>query len=405
MAQGGSGIAAVERFIRRRRTLCVSILLSFVGIATGAASAAAILQHASPRAAAVIGAGVVVGVAAMALRMRHLGLALLTALAPLPGLMWAAPISGGVGFGWTPLLAYAVAFGIAVTCARVIVLRALGHADERYPGWSAAVASGIFVVLIVVWTWRPAIEPAAWQAAADVVLATASVLLLMPVGAWFLSFDERFVADANRAEERNGRVLESISLIATPRWGLSVTGIALVFVALGWFDAAADAVLSAGAAIRAAVSLSLVAVAVGALCRSWRDGFGAVIACAVVVLICLWGPAHHEPYQPIYVLEITTLAVFLILVGARRARSYRRRHAPSARARAIEDCGQAQVLAGIGAALVVVPGVALGHLGGAYPFGFLFAALGGLCFAPAVAASIEALLPYRRSVEDLYGKH
>lgn len=405
MAQDGSGLAAVERFIGRRRTLCVSILLSFVGIATGGACAAAILQHTSSRTVLVVGAGVVVGAVALAARIRHSGLALLTALAPLPGLIWAAPMNGGSSFGWVPVLAYAVAFAIAAVCARIVVLRVLGGEAERHPGWCAAAALGLFAVLAQLWTWRTAAQPAAWQAMADVVLASASALLLVPVGASFLIFDEQFIANANRAQERQQRVLETVSLIATPRWGLSVAGIALVFVALGWFAAFPAGVQDSGVAIRSAVSVLLAAMTVGALCRDWRDAVGAAVACVVVALISLWGPAHHDPYQPIYVLETVTLALFLILLPARRALSYRRRHEPSARARALEDCAPALVQAGVGAALVMLPGAAINVSGGAYAAGCLFAAAGAVCFTPAVAAAIEALFPRRQSVEDIYGKH
>jgi hypothetical protein len=416
MAGSGSGdgeaAGAAREFALRHRVLLLSLALSVLGISTGAALANSILGGASLGDAGLILAGAVLAAACSLLHTRHLTLAVLTAAAPLPGLIWAAPMSGDARFGVVPALAYAFAYAVAVVQAQTVLVRALDGGAPEHPFKPVAATAGLMAALSLLWFWRGVAGAAAFQAVLDVVLAVASTLIIMPIGEVFLHFDEMFVAAANRVRERRQRLFEMIAMIAVPRWGLSIAGIALIFVALAWFGAepAFSFVPFANAQVLFAVSLGLMFAVAVSICSGWREGFGATVAAALAGLVALWAFAaigKIAPTSPVGIVELVSLALFLAFCGARRAAAYRRLGDDSAiaRLRAVEDLGGPQLFAILGGIAVLLPFVVVDPANAAYAVALAFAGAGALGFAPALATACETLVPRRRSVEELYGRH
>jgi len=408
--QAGNGFGgAARRFYSRHHILVLSLTLSLVGVATGTASAAALLQNAAAREPLLFAAGALVAAGCCAVQTRHLALSLLTAVAPLPGLIWAAPLSGGSSFAFVPFVAYAFGFAIAAVDAQAIVIRALDRTATEQPWRAAAAAVGLAVVLAWMWFGGPPFGDAALQLAVDIALAALSVRILLPAAASLLAFDEDFVARANRLRERRQRLAETMALATTPRWALSFLGIALVFAALG--GSGAEPVLHAARSaeiVRTAVSLALLAVAAGWATSGWREAVAATFATAVVCLMALWAGAvvAHAPLAFVCVSAPAALTVFFALHGGRCAATYRRQgeEGSVARQRAMEETAVAQVFAGAGAVAALLPALIFHRADAVFAVAMLLAAFGGILFAPAIAGAVETLLPRRRSVEQLYGK-
>ena len=414
MAESGrEGVAgAARQFARRYRVVLLSIVFSVIGIATGMATANAILAGAWLREAGMVLAGAAVACAVSLVHTRHLGLAVLTAAAPLPGLVWAAPTGGEALFGIVPVLAYVFAYAVAVILAHNILIGTLDGGSSGHPLKPVAAAAGLTVALSLLWFWRTVTGEAAFQGVLDVILAAASSLIIMPIGESVLNFDEAFVAAANRARERRQRRLEKLAMVAVPRWGMSVAGIAAIFVALAWFGAepAFSLVQFANAPVRFAVSLALTLGLALTVCGGWRESFAANVAAWLAGLVTLWGLAvvgKMTASSPVGVVEIVSLAAFLAFCGAARAAGFRRLGDDPAIAslRAVEDLGGPQFFAIMGGIGALLPSVILHPAFAPFVAGLAIAGAGALAFAPALTTACELLLPRRRSVEELYGRH
>lgn len=411
-SDGGGGAGAAWQFYLRHHLLLLSTALSLVGVATGVATAFSLLQGASWRGAAAILAGAILAAGVSWFHTRHVGLMLLTALTPLPGLLWAAPMSAGSAFGAIPALAYAFAFATAVMLAQDVLLRCLDGSTVEPPYRSAAAAAGLMAALGLLWFLRGYLANAAFQAVADFVLAGGAALLLMPIGETFLHFDEAFVSRANRARELRHRLLEKVSMVSVPRWGMSIAGIAMVFLALAWFGAVpAFSYFHFGSALAlAGASAGLVFLIATAATGGWREGLAATIVTALVCLTGLWGFAANGKapiHSPVGIAELASLTLFLILCQARRAHAYSvRGEEPSiARLRAVEEFGGPQAFAVLGGIVMLLPMIVMRPVFAPYAIGLFFAGAGAIGFAPALVTASEVLLPRRRSVEDLYGRH
>jgi hypothetical protein len=398
---------AVRAFFLRHRVVLLSIVLSGLGFVTGPAAMTAYLQGFSPLETSLLFAGAALACVVGLLQTRHLALAILMAIAPLPGLAWAAPLAGDATFGAVPLLAYGFGFAVAAFAADDVVWRVLQDAPPRLPLRQVAAALGLMVTLAATWFWRSRLTVIPIQTVADTVLATLSVLIVVPLGAFFLPFDESFIARANRAREWRERTLEALGAVATPRWGLSFGGIALIVLALAWFGAEPSFSFPhlhevPLMTVMAGAMTLLVALASGA---SWRDSLAAGVVCVLVGLVALWGFAILKgitAWELAAVSQAVALAALLVFCGAARTADYRKRNEDAVRA--MEETGAPQFFAMLGAAAALAPSVIYHRSYAVYAIALLFAGVGALLFAPALAAAIAALLPRRRSVEELYGR-
>lgn len=405
-ADHGLGGAA-KQFYERNRIAILAVVLALLGIATGVGTALALLHNTGLRDAALIGGGVALAAVCCVIQTRHVLLGLLAAVAPLPGLIWGVPAGGDEAFGFVPFLAYALAVAVASLSAQTIVERALdGRAG--HPWWAAAAAVAMTIALVVLWCWGTALTDAVMQAAIDAALATVSVAVVMLAGAELLRFDEDFVARANRAFERRLRIFEWAAAVTTPRWGLSVSGIALVFLALGWFGAEPVILpLHAVNAGRAALSLALCIAAGGAVSGGWRDAAAIATAALVACLAGLWAIAAHghaDATASVACLEAVAIGTLLAFFAGGRGWAYRRTGEESAvaRQRAIEGTGAGQSFAAAAAAVSVLPAVVYHPAYAVSAVALLFALVAGIVFAPAIATALETIMPRQRTIEETY---
>lgn len=383
-----------------RRMAVVSVVLSLAGLGTGTATALAYFQAiAILDVAALAGAAVLVALVCF-WQTRHAALAILTAIAPLPGLVWAAPLSSGSHFGLVPFLGYGFGAAVAVLYAQHLLDRLLSYTDGESPLRAAVGAVGLLAVLAAFWFWH---GDAALQATADALGALLSVLLLLPLAISLLSFDESFVTDANRARERRALRFEKLGGGAIPRWGLSLTGIALILLALGWFNA--EPMLREGW-WRPAIAVVLACGALGAMARGWRDGIGLGLIAAVAGLAALWWRIYdgRAPFGAVSALQIAVLAAFVGLSAARHMHLWRLEgDTPElARRRALEDSSGA-VFATLAATAAMLP--SLLYAGAAvFVLATLAAGLSGALLFPTVLTGLETLLPRFKSADEVFGK-
>jgi hypothetical protein len=394
MLSRANGSGGVRHFFDSHRALVLSAVLSLAGLATGTATALAVLQTFTLSEVLLLGCSVLLAFGVAAAQTRHLPLAALAALAPVPGLLWAAPLSGGSAYGAVPFLAYGFGFAVAALAADAGLQRALQGQGET-PAPAAAYASLLMALLAALWFWG---SDAALQAAADILLCATSALLLLP-GFWLLHFDETFIARANRVRERHLRFAERLSLVMQPRWGLSFAGIAIVFLTLGWFGAKSALPDGLWPLLLRGVSVLLVAAAAGSALDGWREGLATALIAVTVCLLLLWVTSGESG---IAILMTGTIVLLPLLQGGRRALRFRHLGdaPPLARQRSLEESpGAFFALAGALAAMLPLllwrPGSAVFALG-------IVVAAGGLVFAPAVVTALEAIVPRRRRAEDLF---
>lgn len=402
-AGGGFGGAA-RQFYDRHRLVVVSVVLSLVGVITGTMTAMALLQKFAVVDVAVVAAGAVLAFCLCVIQFRHLPLAVATALVPLPGLLWAAPVSGGSEFGAVPLLAYGFGFAFATLVSQTRVEHVIGEIEHEPPFRSAVVSLGLMAALALLWFRGTASADAALQAVSDAALSVLSSALLLPLTMTWLHFDETFVARANRERERRSRFFEWVAQITIPRWAFSFSGITIVFLALGWYGAELvirDGVLQRTAAVFAAVIVGAV------VAGGWRKGLAIGLVGSAIALLALWATVvdSRTPFSSVGILQVASLALFFGLYSGRQALSWRRNNEPPviAERRTLEEAS-AEVFAGLGAAAAVAPALALWPGSAVFVFTSLMAAWASISLVPAVSTALEVLMPRRRSVEEIYGR-
>lgn len=403
--QAGIGFGgAAKRFYDDHRTFVLSVALSVAGVASGAACAAAIAQGVSLSGIAVMALAVMLAGAVSFWQTRYPVLAAVAALAPVPGLLWAAPISGGSEFATVPVLAYGLGFAVAALSTEARITKVLDLPDAHHP-WRAAVLALFFsAIMAVLWFHDTASADAALQAVADGGLAVLSVLALLPLAHDLIRCDEGYVAQANRTHERRRRFWERLAAITTPRWALSFTGIAIVMLALGWYGS--GPMLREGMLARVgSVLLTVIGAAVYA--RNWREGIATGLIWSMAGLLALWAivVGHRPNFAPVAVLQISTLAALLTFYGLRRARMFAKLGDPPVIAyrRTLEQAG-GQGFASAGAASALVPAMVVFPGSTALVFGVVVACGAAIMLMPAASISMDLLLPRRRSVEELYRK-
>ena len=348
--------------------------------------------------------------------LRHLLLAVLVVFSPLAGMMAVAPLADPLPM--TALLAvYGVGYVVAALVAGDIARRVLDGRDRVDAARETllALAAPVFVAalvgapLLVAWLFRD-VRHLGLAAACAIPATAASAALFTSFGASLMRFGEAFFTRANRARERREALLRVATIIVVPRWGLSLSGVTLVFAVLGWFGAAPlldHSTLFAQPALAAGSLLGVFLVAC-AMTRDWREAAAAVLALGALALFSawLWGWAVGHPTASAFVdIVVSCATAFLAMLAvAGRSRAYRRDgdDPAVARLRALEDVGAAPWFAALGAAAATAPWIVLHGSTATLAVLFLFAALAALVAQPAIATGLESIVPRRRSLDELY---
>ena len=408
---------AILTFLFRLR-IGVLVLLA---LATAAAAFVTFHDHPVPVGALFLGsASLLMGAVLAFVHLRHWGVAMLTALAPLPGMIATGPFAVQSGLPFSGFLAsYGFAYLAAACLGGRIVRRILGATDPAVAGaprTARCSCRGGFSILVgaalvVGWLFQDA-RMLGEGGAAALVAAALSVLVFVPLVSAILPFGENFFVSANRAHERRERLLRVASMVVEPRWGMSLTGITLVFATLGGFGVQptiAHSALLAQPVLWGASALLvfLMAFAVG---RDWREALAATLALGTLTLLFLflWSRAagHLTVSSFIEIAIAAAASLFLMLLLIARSRGYRQTGDARAvaRLRAIEDIGVAPWFGVSGAATAILPWMLLHGSVAMLAAMILFAGTAALLAMPSLATALDMVVPRRRSVEELYGR-
>jgi hypothetical protein len=342
---------------------------------------------------------------------RHAPLAAAATFAPAAGVIWGvalsllfdAPLA-------TPALAIVFGSVLAIVHADNVAARVL-DGDEAIAAarvaalgvWRPLLGGTVlaFAMLAVV-VGDPWFRQVSLSAFLQFALAGAAVIVLPTSAAVFFKFSEAFVPRLNRLREARTRNAYPLSLIAMPRWGLSVSGIGLVAAVLGFFGAE-EMLEKSGFAVPIVLLLAFL-LSFG-LSGRWRNALALLFAIAVTGLIGFWcwteTDSHGLP-GVIVLTEAVAIGFTLMLAVVGRERTLSAQHNDSvARLLAIEETAAPVVYSLLA---MVVPAIVV-EGGGLAAIVLVSGGVCALLLAPAAATAFETLLPRRKSVRELYSSH
>ncbi len=368
-----------------------------------AASCACVLYpHALPVRASV-SAFVVAAIFSFIL-LRHAGLAIIAAFAPIPGLLIAH--AAGVAPPLTIALCYLPGFACAVFMASEIAgsiasgIERRTACEDAFAGLALSAALAIAASAAALGVFWIVFQPSLAVVAATLGAGTTAILIV-PLAATFIPFGEDFVTRFNRLREWRERMLDPLTAITEPRWGMSVGGIAIVFAVLGYFGAHPTPDARQGAIFAALLLAAFIVTFV--LTREWRQAIAILIVLAVLSLIGLWGlekiRAAHPLLSLLQTLGICAVPMVLLAVEAGRHLS---EDAASAASVALLRKAPATILFFAAAAFITILQWSDAALSAVLVIVLIFGCAGALLFQPAFATALEALIPRRSTLEARY---
>ena len=211
--------------------------------------------------------------------VRHAGLAAVTVLSPLPGIVLAALGTHHAAsfFGYIPgfMAAGLLAATIAQFAASVPAQSAIRSALSIL--WLAFLA--VFLLLV----------PSAFNrvAAFTCMAGEVSAVIVTALATMLFSYDEDFVVRINRATEARVREIERLNFLVKPRWGMSIGGVGLVFSVLGFFGAQKDIVAISSSPVLFAAWAVIFAMEVFVVSRNIRRALADILAMVPVALLTI----------------------------------------------------------------------------------------------------------------------
>jgi hypothetical protein len=394
----------------------IIVLALLAAVVAGAVTLYAIFGHAlSLRAMLALTALIAVSLVFAFFHLRHVGLALVVAFAPLPGLIAAAALGTTV----EPLaLAYLLGLTIALFPADEIALRVVEGSsaadaatetlrENTIAGAAAVIVAAAFAALLL-FAGHHARAPLVATLAE--LASGASALIVLPLASSQLPFSEDFVARANRLRELRERKFEKITAVTEPRWGWSLTGIGAVFFALAFFGS--RSIHATTSVAHSALEIWLVAAVVvcGAslvVTRDWRRSLAVVIALGLAALIGCWGYARAgvalNVSSWLALMQALGIGVALILLVANAARPDDSEDMTAATVRSL--LGKTSVAATSSICAIVIAlalSLSIGREAIALAAALFFAGVGAVLLQPALTVAIETLAPRRSTIEARY---
>ena len=333
--------------------------------------------------------------------LRHLTLAPLVGVAPLPGLFAAH------AFGAVNPLATALCILPGLACAMFasddIATHIIAGADVRAAceGVLRKIATGAAGIGIAgSGLSLYSADPHGLAVLAATVGAGVSALLVVPLGAAFLAFDEDFVTRFNRVREWRERMTDMFAIAAEPRWSMSITGIAIVFAVLGFFGAG-----SAPIAYVSIVTLLLACTVAGfGLTRGWRRALSLPVVMFVLSLLGAWGFARAGEGRAVMAL-MQTLGICIVPLLSMAAEAGRNADTPGASSLALMRKGPVTFFFFVAAILIVAVQFGNAERTAAIAVLLVFGCLATLVALPAVTGALETLFPTKAALEARYRVH
>jgi hypothetical protein len=327
--------------------------------------------------------------------VRHVGLAAVVALSPLPGFLLAT-----FGADLPPSLFECVpGFIVAAFLAGVVAPLAASAparmAVRKFPRdlWPVFVA----VLLLFV--------PAAFIGAAALACMAGqiSAIAVTALAATSLSYDEDFVVRINRAGEARIREIAQLDFLTKSRWGMSIGGVTLVFSVLGFFGAQKGiGAIVAHPALFVALAFIFVAGAFAAS-RNVRRSVATVLAMAPValLLIALLDRFTFSPVGLLLPLAVSAMPVMFMTASAlgfeRSGDSWE-----TATLRGLERFGPAVVVTAIASAAASILCEWSWRAGIVESAALLLGGAAALILQPALTTMLYSLFPKRVSLEEAF---
>ena len=338
---------------------------------------------------------------------RNVVLAILVALAPLAGAAWSLALEAqlsrlgdlNIGVALSSVLAFVFADEYQASIAtnadgRLSAVAGLGTVWR--PAAGALVPAAGALAYVVDSHWPTALARAL---SSPMPLSVLAVLALLPAGSILARSDESAIARINRMREWRIRAAFPLTLTATPRWGLSISGAGLVVGVVSCFGA--ERLVTTDNWIALATILAAVLAAL-ALMRDWRVALGLGFSLGVTALTGLWAGVLQDAestFDAIGFYEALAIGFGLMIVVAEGGT--RSEVVPAGLAHAIGEraavvvCATASVLC----VLLLAGNIDLVTA--------VVVVMGGLCsllLVPAASLALEVVLPRKRSAVELYGR-
>jgi hypothetical protein len=327
--------------------------------------------------------------------VRHAGLAAVMALSPMPGFVLTALGTGRppTPFAYVPgfIAAGFLAGAVAPLVANIAVRQAVRNSLRDL--WL------VFLAAVVLFAPAAFTGPAALCCMAGEISAVA----LTALAAIFLSYDEEFVVQINRAGEARTQEFERLDFLTKPRWSMSIAGVALVFSALGFFGAQKEFAAVGAHPLLFAVWALVFLLCVLAVTRNVRRALAVFLAMVPVVLLltALSGRLALPAVALLLPLTAAAMPVLFMAAGALGFESSGDR-AEIATRRGIERFGPTIAITVIvGAAATILCELQAGIVESA---ALLLGGIAALCLQPALTTMLYSLFPKRVSLEEAFRK-
>lgn len=366
------------------------------------------------------GGAAVFAVAGAFMCLRHVGLALIAALAPLAGIVCAAalnlylqlPCLDAAQF----LAAYVCGFVVAVLTSDEIALKACGSDPDQASEYGIAATARAALIVCAAAVLLPlglASVSQNWLMIASVAIgggfAVAFAWLVVPLAGSVFPYSEDFVTRCNRAHESRERILEKISAVARPRYGASVAGIALVFSVLGFFGASENSDITHGrdALLWGSMVIGFFVLAFVAA-WDWRTALSASLCMVPVGLCGMWVLAKLslpvDDTLMLVIIQALVAAFALLIFAAMHIGRYLHGgdDATISAARMLNRNGGAFALVSLTAAAILLGSGFVNTASIVICIMVLGGGVTAVLILPAIAVSLEALVPRQETIEARY---
>jgi hypothetical protein len=259
------------------------------------------------------------------IQFRQTALAAATAFAPLPGFLLGIALHA-------PLqpLGYLCGFIIADILLSVVQTKICDGASpadairQTIDSAGGVVIWPLALVMAATATLSTEFGLANLMLALLVLLGCASALGVAFLAARYFPHDDEFIVRANRLRERCERWLDGLAFVVQPRWGWSVSDVALIFAVLGYFGGR-----NAGAAwpfstIVLSAEVALFAIVAFAASRNVRRAIAFLLTVAVLAFVAFWvsGRLTMTPLELVLAIAVSAMPAFtMVIQSAKFART------------------------------------------------------------------------------------